>query len=367
MLAIIRPPGAERQSLVDQRAGQVVDRVERAQADDQAKPPKGYGASDRAIAGSATVTRQPRRSSSRPRSAAPLPSTSARAGSSMQEADPVLHVLDHRSASQLAPARRAAEQARTRGPRIEAAGAENGRRSGSGGHREHPCARRARACKTAALTRMRAARLIAESLAPVVDLVFPPRCPLCGAAIGAQTGLCAACWATLRIPGEPACAPCQRPLEGTAAEAGAVCAPCLADPPRHDGIAAGTLYDEPSRKLVLAFKHGRRIALAPMLARLIAARLPVLEGEWLMVPVPLHRWRLWSRGYNQAALLARELARLAGQTLAVDALVRTRAHADARRAGAESAHAGARRSAGDQPALRRAAEGARTSSSSTTC
>lgn len=165
---------------------------------------------------------------------------------------------------------------------------------------------------------------IREGLAPLVDLVFPPRCPLCGSAIGAQTGLCAACWSELVIPGEPACARCQRPFGKAEVSEGAVCAPCLAVPPRHDGIAAGTLYGEGSRKLVLAFKHGRRIALAPMLARLVVARLPKLEGEWIVVPVPLHRWRLWARGYNQAALLAREIARLTGTRLEVDALVRTR-------------------------------------------
>jgi ComF family protein len=88
-------------------------------------------------------------------------------------------------------------------------------------------------------------------------------------------------------------------------------------------VAAGTLYNEASRKLVLAFKHGRRIAMAPMLARLIAARLPDEIGAgWIMVPVPLHRWRLWRRGFNQAALLAGELARLRGADLLVDGLVR---------------------------------------------
>ncbi|MEO6041847.1 MAG: ComF family protein [Croceibacterium sp.] len=162
---------------------------------------------------------------------------------------------------------------------------------------------------------------IAEALAPLVDLVYPPRCPSCGEGLAAQNGLCAECWAGLAIPGEPACALCQRPLHAETGE-GAICAPCLADRPVHDGIAAGTLYTDTSRKLVLAFKHGRRIALAPMLARLAAARLPELDGEWLVVPVPLHRWRLWSRGFNQSALLAREIARLKGQALLVDALVR---------------------------------------------
>jgi len=96
-------------------------------------------------------------------------------------------------------------------------------------------------------------------------------------------------------------------------------------PPKHDGIAAGTLYTDSARKLVLSFKHGGKIALAPMLARLIIARLPELEGEWLAVPVPLHRFRLWKRGFNQSALLAREISKMTSATLLVDGLVRTRA------------------------------------------
>lgn len=163
---------------------------------------------------------------------------------------------------------------------------------------------------------------LAEAFAPLVDLVYPPRCPACGEGIAAQDGLCPACWAELVIPGEPACALCQRPVGSDAVSEGAICAPCLAAPPRHDGIAAGTLYTDASRKLVLAFKHGKRIALAPMLARMTAARLPKLEGEWLVVPVPLHPWRLWRRGFNQSALLAREIAKVRGQQVLVDALVR---------------------------------------------
>jgi ComF family protein len=59
-----------------------------------------------------------------------------------------------------------------------------------------------------------------------------------------------------------------------------------------------------------------------MLARMIAARLPELDGNWLVVPVPLHPWRLWRRGFNQSALLTREIARLRGKEVLVDALVR---------------------------------------------
>lgn len=165
---------------------------------------------------------------------------------------------------------------------------------------------------------------IAEALAPLVDLVFPPRCPLCGNAISAQTGLCSTCWSDLAIPGEPACTKCGRPF-GDGAFEGAVCAPCLGAPPRHDGIAAATLYNDTSRKLVLALKHGGRISLAPIMAGLITAKLSFVGPDWLVVPVPLHRWRLWKRGYNQAAELARVIARRTGGRLAVDALVRRKA------------------------------------------
>lgn len=172
---------------------------------------------------------------------------------------------------------------------------------------------------------------LAAAIEPVLDFVFPPRCPACGEGVGRQGGLCTECWGGLAIPAEPWCTACQRPFaqgsgvnEAIESESlqGALCAPCLASRPRHGGIHAATLYTPVSRKLVLAFKHGRRIAMAPMLARLIAARLPEQGGDWLIVPVPLHRWRLWTRGFNQAALLARELERLGKGRVLVDALAR---------------------------------------------
>lgn len=165
---------------------------------------------------------------------------------------------------------------------------------------------------------------IVRSLAPLIDLAFPPRCPLCGEGLLAQTGLCTACWSELAIPGDPSCSLCQRPFPDTMRD-GSVCAPCMAAPPRHDGIAAATLYNDASRRLVLSFKRGRHIALAPMMARLMAARMTSAGSDWLLVPMPLHRWRLWRRGFNQAVLLAREISKAQGMELSVDALVRTRA------------------------------------------
>lgn len=159
---------------------------------------------------------------------------------------------------------------------------------------------------------------------PLVDLIFPPRCPLCGAGLSAHGGLCASCWGKLAIPGEPSCIACSRPF-GAGIPEGALCAPCLGEPPRHDGIAAGTLYNDASRKLVLALKHGNRISHARLMARLVSAKLAFVDETWLIVPVPLHPWRIWRRGYNQAAELAREIARITGGVLAVDLLDRRKA------------------------------------------
>ena len=178
-----------------------------------------------------------------------------------------------------------------------------------------------------------------KAFAPLVDLVFPPRCPLCGAVLAQHGGLCLACWQGLAIPGGPGCALCQRPLPDRTAEQGGdaalaladaalgnwICAPCMAEPPRHAGVAAATLYNDISRQIVLGFQHGRRIALADLMVRLMVPRLPRLDDEWLVVPVPLHRWRLWRRGFNQSALLARGIARAIGQPLLVDGLLRPRA------------------------------------------
>lgn len=165
---------------------------------------------------------------------------------------------------------------------------------------------------------------VRESVRPLVDLVYPPRCPLCGDAVVEQGGLCLGCWETLEVPGEPACTKCARPVGVTVGKQPGQCSFCRIEPPAHSGIYAATLYNDTSRQLVLRFKHGGKIALAKLLGRLMASRLPVAGSGAapLLIPVPLHRGRLWGRGYNQAALLARELARHGKGELLIDGLVR---------------------------------------------
>ena len=169
---------------------------------------------------------------------------------------------------------------------------------------------------------MTLARQISDGLSPVLDLVYPPRCPLCGDAVAQQGGLCTDCWNTIEAPGDPACRLCSLPI----GSGRTLCHECEIEPPRHWGIHAATLYNDASRQLILSFKHGGKIALARLLARMMAQRFPQPEGgeRHLLVPVPLHRWRLWRRGYNQAAMLVQELARSGEREALVDGLVRTK-------------------------------------------
>lgn len=158
----------------------------------------------------------------------------------------------------------------------------------------------------------------------LLDLLFPPLCIDCRAPV-ANWGFCAGCWSALAFLDGPACTCCGLPFP-VAVEGENLCAACLSKPPAFDRARAIFAYDENSRGAVLALKHADRLDLVPGFARWLgrAAHGLISQGD-VVVPVPLHRSRLWLRRYNQAAELAQ---RLAGDfDLAFDpfALVRSRA------------------------------------------
>jgi ComF family protein len=148
----------------------------------------------------------------------------------------------------------------------------------------------------------------------IVDYALPPRCPGCGVIVGDDRQFCLACWSSLDFLGGPACAHCSIPLPDAQPGGEIACGACLAEPPPFDGAPAALAYGPVARTVALRLKYGRRTGHARLMAQLMARPLAALgdPDAVLLVPVPLHRWRLWSRGFNQAALLADELARLTG-------------------------------------------------------
>ncbi|WP_019517167.1 ComF family protein [Sphingomonas sp. Mn802worker] len=159
------------------------------------------------------------------------------------------------------------------------------------------------------------------------DLALPPRCPGCGEIVAAAHRFCAPCWSSLRFIGPPWCAACNRPFEHDRGE-GARCASCLADPPAHAGVRAAIAYGPVARTVALRLKYARRTAYAETAARLMVRHLPAHVD--VLIPVPLHRWRLWRRGYNQASLIADELSRLSSVAVDRTTLERHRATAPLR-------------------------------------
>ncbi|MGR6327548.1 ComF family protein [Sphingomonas sp. XXL09] len=155
-----------------------------------------------------------------------------------------------------------------------------------------------------------------------VALVLPPRCPGCGVPVADDHHFCVSCWNDLRLIAPPWCAACNRPFAFDRGE-GICCARCLAEPPRHAGVRAAVAYGAIARSLALKLKYGGRIGIAATMAERMRAIVPA--GTELLIPVPLHRWRLWRRGYNQAALIAAALARRTGIAHDPLALVRRRA------------------------------------------
>ncbi len=159
----------------------------------------------------------------------------------------------------------------------------------------------------------------------VLDAVLPPLCLGCGEIVGAPGALCAGCWQGFSFVAPPQCACCGDPFAEHLGDK-ALCAACLARPPKFRRARAALAYDAQSKRLVLPFKHGDRTDIARACGGWMArAGAELLAEADLIAPVPLHWRRLLVRRYNQAQLLARAVARgQAGARLAPDLLRRRR-------------------------------------------
>jgi len=155
-----------------------------------------------------------------------------------------------------------------------------------------------------------------------VDFVFPPQAA--DGRPGAAGGLHPESWSRVRFLEAPWCARCGTPFDYDPGPE-ALCAGCEGRPRTFERARAACTYDEHSRELLLQFKHADRTELGRMFALWLGrAAAELLADADAVAPVPLHRTRLLGRRYNQAAEIARPLARRAGAAYLPDALRRVR-------------------------------------------
>jgi ComF family protein len=161
-----------------------------------------------------------------------------------------------------------------------------------------------------------ARRVVRQLPGAALDLLFPLNC------VGCQREgkvLCSSCVAGLLELTPPYCLICAHP------NAPATCDWCLESPPAFDGIRAPYRMEGAIKEAVHHLKYRGLKAAAPELAELLAryfAEHPV-PGD-VLIPVPLHPRRLRSRGYNQSALLAKELSKKLDLVMDQKLLARTR-------------------------------------------
>ena len=153
-------------------------------------------------------------------------------------------------------------------------------------------------------------------------MLLPPTCAGCGEVQEDAHTLCGDCWGGLTFLSQPCCDVCGHPF-AYAVPGRALCGACMRDRPPYAQARAALLYNDASKAFILSFKHADKTDMAALLAKWLAqAGTAFLKDSDVLVPVPLHWTRLFSRRFNQAALLALALGRMTDTSVAVDALVR---------------------------------------------
>ncbi|MFC1659478.1 double zinc ribbon domain-containing protein [Pseudomonadota bacterium] len=157
----------------------------------------------------------------------------------------------------------------------------------------------------------------------ILDFFFPDHCPMCNKINIKQSGLCADCWSKVKIIKEPACDICNYPFEVEVHE-GAVCPNCINKWPLYKKARSIFVYNDFISKIIFDFKYRDKINNAKFFTSLLKSNCQkIINTIDVIIPVPLHKKRLQERKYNQALLIAKELAKTTNKICIGDLLIRT--------------------------------------------
>jgi ComF family protein len=159
----------------------------------------------------------------------------------------------------------------------------------------------------------------------VIDQVLPPLCLACKQPVADADALCSLCWGGMQFIERPYCERLCIPF-GFDLGPGALSAEAIANPPVFNRARAAVVFGGTARSLIHALKYRDQIELSRYLGRHMArAGADILSDADVLVPVPLHRWRLFTRKFNQSAILAQVIGRATGIKVELMALERIRA------------------------------------------
>jgi len=180
--------------------------------------------------------------------------------------------------------------------------------------------------------RISVAAALRGAVALAADLLFPPVCISCRKRAGAHGLLCGDCWPKIDFITPPLCAKLGLPLPYDTSEP-SLSAAAIAEPPVYDRGRAAARYSSTMRELIQRFKYGDRHEGVALFGRwMAAAGAELLTGADVIVPVPLYRSRLWSRRFNQSAILAQAVSRLTRVPIRLLSACPRQAHAEPGRA-----------------------------------
>ena len=158
-----------------------------------------------------------------------------------------------------------------------------------------------------------------------LDLILPPLCLGCAAPVGSAGTLCPKCWTGMDFIALPYCERLGTPFSADLGY-GLISPKAIAEPPAFGRARAVARYDATARLLVHRLKYSDRLDLSATMGGLMArAGVELLAEANLLVPVPLHKRRLWGRRFNQAGELAKAVSRETGVSVAHEALARVKA------------------------------------------